>query len=108
MIEPFRLEVREVELIGDEAVGDMPGERGMARYRRELAGSAAFVRHPVAIADAQRKLRVMIEEKRGDVIVEDEEQNIGLAIGEPLLHRLVPREDRRPNGVVLLVLVQGK
>jgi hypothetical protein len=48
----------------------------------------------------------VIEEKRRDVVVVDEEQHVGLFRGKPLLHGLVAREDRRPNGVVLLAGIE--
>ena len=43
------------------------------------------------------KCRVVIEEERGDVVVEDEEQHVRLLLGQPALDRLIALEDRRPD-----------
>ena len=58
------------------------------------------------VADAEREVRVVIEEERGDVVVVDEEQDVGLLLGQPLLHRLVAGEDGRPHRVLLLVRIE--
>src|SRR5216684_4035351 len=67
----------------------------------------ALVGDAVLVAHAQREGRVVIEEKSGGVIVEAEEQHVGLALGEPLRHRLVALEQRLPVRVVLLALVES-
>jgi hypothetical protein len=75
---------------------------------RELARAAALIRDPVAVADTEREVRVVIEEERGDVVVEDEEQHVRLLFREPALHGLVALENRRPHRVLLLVRVERK
>src|SRR5882762_5139527 len=67
----------------------------------------AFVGDAVLVAHAQREGRIVIEEKSGGVIVEAEEQHVGLALGEPLRHRLVALEQRLPVRVILLALVES-
>jgi hypothetical protein len=80
-------------------------ERGYAdRWQRTRA--AALVGHRVRLADAESELRVVIEEERRDVVVEDQEQDIRLLLGQPLLHRLVSLEDWCPRRIVLLVFVE--
>src|SRR4029077_6847202 len=70
--------------------------------------TAALVGDREFLADAEDKMRVVVEEERRDVVVVDEEQHVGALVGEPLLHGLVALEDRRPDGVVLLTRVERK
>jgi hypothetical protein len=50
----------------------------------------------------------MIEEERRDVVIVDDEQDVGLLIGQPLLYRPEGVEDRLPHRVVLLAAVVGE
>ena len=106
MIEALLLEERQVELIRGEAVGHVAREGGVALDGRQIARAAAFVGHPVLLADAQREVRVVVEEERGDVVVVDEEQHVGLLLGEPSLDRLVAGKDGRPHRILLLLRVE--
>ncbi len=108
VVQRLVLEVGQVELVGDQALGDVRGERGVSRHRGQAAGAAALVRDGVLLADAQRERRVVVEEERRDVIVEDVDDRVGPVLLEPGGHRLERPEDRGPVGVVLLVLVVGK
>jgi hypothetical protein len=51
--------------------------------RRQVARAAAFVGHLVLLAHAERESRVVVEEERGDVVVVDHEQHVGLALRQP-------------------------
>jgi hypothetical protein len=62
----------------------------------------------VFLADAEGEGRVVVEEERRDVVVEDVDDRVGLLLLEPVLDRLERLEDRRPRRVVLLVLVVGE
>src|SRR5581483_8612685 len=106
MVEALALKIRQVELIGHESVGDMPRQPGMPLDGRQLAGATALVSHPVTVADAQGEMRVVVEEERGDVVVENKEQHVRTLLRQPALHRLVAGEDRRPDGVLLFVGVE--
>ena len=44
VIQRLGLEVRQVELVGDQAHGDVPGQSGMAIDGGQLARAAAFIR----------------------------------------------------------------
>jgi len=68
VIEALGLEIRQVELVGDEARREMSGKSGMAIDCRQLARSTALIGWPVAIADAEREVRIVIEEERRDVV----------------------------------------
>src|SRR5262249_5948867 len=96
----------EIELVGREAIRDVPRQRGMPFYLRQWPRAAAFIGHPVFRAHAQREMRVVIEEERRDVIVVDEEQHVGLLLGQPAFDGLVAREDGRPHRVLLLFRVE--
>ena len=50
----------------------------------------------------------MIEEERCDVIVIDEEQNIGFLFRQPLADRLISLKDWRPIGIGLFVHIESK
>ena len=50
----------------------------------------------------------MIEEERRDVIVVDEEQDVRLLLLEPGLNRPIGLENGCPDGVVLLLPVEGE
>ena len=66
--------------VGGERRGDVAGELGVALDRRQLARPAALIGHRVLLADAEREVRVVVEEERGDVVVVDEEQHVGLLL----------------------------
>jgi len=106
VIQPLTLEVRQIELIGHQAVGHMPRQPRMSHDGRELARPAALIGDPVALPDTQREVRVVVEEKRGDVVVENEEQHIRPLLRQPALHRLVAGEDRCPHRILLFVGVE--
>ena len=72
MVERLVLEVGQVELVGDQTRGDVmrrapacPLTGGSARGPPPSSAGAYDV------ADAERELRVVIEEERRDVVVED-------------------------------------
>jgi hypothetical protein len=72
------LEEGHVEFVGHQRRRDMLSERGMAVDRRQRTYSPALVRHRERLADAQRERRVVIEEERSDVIVEDVDHRVWL------------------------------
>ena len=108
MIERLALKERHVEFVGHQSRADMVRQSSMTLDRRQVARAAAFVGDRVAVADAEREGRVMIEEERGDVVVIDDEQNVGLLVGEPFLHWLEVVEDRLPDRIVFFVAVIGE
>ena len=101
------LEDGEVELVVHQRVGHVAREAGVAFQGRNGARSQALVRDRVLDAHAQRESRVVIEEKRGRVIVVEEHEHVGLLLIEPGFDRLIASEERSPVGVVLLVAVVG-
>ena len=86
----------------------MAGQRTVTAHCRQITRATTFVGHFIFFAHAQRKSRVVIEEERGHMIVVDHEQHIGLALLDPLLHRLEAFKNRSPDRVVLLVAIDGK
>ena len=107
MIEVAALEVGEVELVGDHRLRDVLGEAGVAPDRRDVARPAALVRRAELFADAEREMRIVLEE-RGHVVVVDIDQHVGLLVAEPLLDRLIAFENRLPHRVIELVRVLGE
>lgn len=108
VIERLALEEAHVELVGDECHADMARQCRVPPCRRNIARPAAFVRRDVGVINAERECRVVVEEERGDVIVVDHEQHIDLLTFHPVAHLGKALEDRRPGGVVLLVVVPGE
>jgi hypothetical protein len=72
----------------------------MAPERGQRPRAAAFVGDRVRVAEAEREVRIVVEEERGNVIVVDEEQHIGFFLGEPRAHGREAFEDRLPRRVV--------
>ncbi len=108
MVERLVLEERHVELVGHQRAADMRGQRRVPLDRRQGARAAALVGHFPSRADAERERRVMVEEERGGVIVVDHQQHVGPLFLDPGRERREVLEDRRPDGIVALVLVEGE
>src|SRR5690606_11169515 len=70
------------------------------------ARAATFVSGVIFLAHAQREVRVVVEEERGDVVVEDVKQNVGLVLCQPVLNGLVALEDRLPDRILMLLRVE--
>jgi hypothetical protein len=100
VVEALGLKEGEVALVRDEPVRDVLRERGMSLDGRKRPRSAAFVRHGKRIREAQREVRIVVEEKRSDVIVVDVEQHVRLLLLEPRTHRGEALEYRSPDGIV--------
>src|SRR5690606_8576562 len=66
VVEALVLEIREVELVGDERRGDVLRELRVALQRRQIARAAALVGDGERLADAEREVRVVVEEERRD------------------------------------------
>jgi hypothetical protein len=105
VVQRLVLEEGHVEFVGHQRLAEVARQCRVAGHRRQVA-RAALIGGLVAFADPQREGRVVVEEERGHVIVVDDQQHVGLFLRQPLLHRLVSREDGRPRSVLLLVGVQ--
>jgi hypothetical protein len=108
VIERLVLEEGHVEFIGHQRRADVRSQRRMSLDRRQVARAAAFIRDVPFRSDAQRERRVVIEEEGRDVVVVDGEDHVRLLVRDPVGHRREVLEDRRPDGVVALVLVESK
>jgi hypothetical protein len=62
-----------------------------------VARSTTFVGHHVFVVDSEDERRVVIEEKRCDVVVVDVHDHIGTDIFQPLDDGLEHGEDRAPH-----------
>ena len=102
------LEERHVELIRHQAAPQVCGEFRVALHAGQVARARAFVGHGPVRAHAQREGRVVVEEERGDVVVVDEQQHVGLALVHPTAHGVEGFEDGRPHRVAALVAVVGE
>src|SRR5579883_2524714 len=86
----------------------MVGKRRVTFYGRQSPGASAFVRNRIGIADSEREVRIVIEEEGGDVIVEDQKQDVRFLFRQPAADRLIGFGDRSPNRVVRLLAVQSE
>ncbi len=106
MIERKVLKERQVELVGDEGPRNVPRQARVTFQRRDFSRALPFVRDRVALAHPEREGRIAIEKKGGGVIVEAEDEHVGLLLGEPFCDRRVAFEERLPVGIGLLRLVE--
>jgi hypothetical protein len=108
MIERSMLEEGHVELVRHQRASDVRSEIRMAVDRRKITRAGTFIRDVPLGSHTQRECRVMVEEKRRDMIVVDHEQHVRTLVGEPRAERREVFEDWRPHGVVALVAVVRK
>src|SRR5690242_19710920 len=88
----------EIETAVDELPRQVPREVRVPGHFGKLALAPAFVRDFVPIRDGDRECRDEVEEERGEVIVREENDDVGLLAFEPRAHRLVALEQRFPVG----------
>jgi hypothetical protein len=100
------LEDRQVELVRHQGAREMPRQRRVPLEGRDASRTDSFVRDRVFVADPQREGRIVVEEERAGVVVEAEEEDVGLLLGEPCRHRPIGLEQRRPGRVLLPGLVE--
>ena len=115
MVELHVLADREVEFVAHEMVGDMPAEIGVAGHAREIAQAETFVGLRKGRRDAEREGRIGVEGEMIEMIVVDDDDLVGLYLGEPALHRLqavVPdlpaRIELSRHALVVLVTHRGR
>src|SRR5579863_6386894 len=108
MIERLTLKERQVEFICNQALGNMTRESRMTFYGRKLARSTSFIRDPVLLPHAEGEVRIVIKEKRGDVVIEDEEQYVRPLLCQPCLDWSVSFEYGGPHRIGLLLGVERK
>ena len=108
MVELFVHKERHIKLVRHQARANMPGERRIAFYRRQIARATPFVCHIVFVINPERKRRVVVEEKGGHMVIEDIDQRIRFFLIKPALQRLKALENRCPCRVLLFVMIDGK
>ena len=87
-----------VELIQDEGLGQMPGERRMSLHNGHRTRSKSFVGDGKAIRHTDEKRGDELQRKGACMVVVDHDGNIGLELREPLARRLVALEKTFPIG----------
>ncbi len=108
MIEGLVLEEGHVELFRHKAGADVLGQLWIAGRRWQIARAAPLVSHRVLIIDPQGERGIVVEKKRGHVVVKDVDQRVGTLFLEPFADRLEAFKNRGPRGIVLLVGVVRK
>src|SRR5262245_27129407 len=92
VIQRLVLKERDIELVRNKRVRNVLGKRRMTLYRRQSSRPASFVGRRVGFPDSQSKRRVVIEEKRCHVIVENKEKVVRLLLREPVANGLIALE----------------
>lgn len=109
MVERLALEEGQVELFHHQRLADMRGQPRMAHDGGQVALATALVSDLIALADAERERRVMVEEERGHMVVVGHDHEIRrLDIGQPLLDRREGLEDRGPDRAVLSLRLRSE
>src|SRR5215468_3086584 len=98
----------EIEIVLDHRLRDVPGELGMADHLRHRARTPALVGRLEFGAGADREGRDEIEAEGGGVIVEHQEDHVGLLLLLPLLGEVVALENRLPVGLGGLAEVERR
>src|SRR5215475_10483447 len=105
MVETFTLKVRQVEFVGDQSRCNMRGELRMAFDRRKPSSAASVIRTRVRFTETESEVRVVFEKERRDVIVIDQEQNVGSCFSEPFADRLIALKNGCPIRIGFLLRV---
>ena len=108
MVHRLALEERHVELVSHQRHGDVLRQAQVTLRRWHVARSAAFVGRGVAVVDAQRERRVVVEEERRDVVVVDREQHVHVLLAHPAADGVEAVKDGLPRRVLVLAGVLGK
>ena len=94
----------QVELIENNGLGDVGGERGMAFDDRHGTPPPALICWREFLGAAQRKRRNEVHRERGCVVVIDDDCDVGLCARHPFLGLFKAREDPFPVGFLGLPL----
>src|SRR5258706_6848390 len=108
MIERLVLEEGQVELFHHQTCPDVLREFRVTSYRRQPWGAPTFVGDHIFPINAECEDRIVVEEKRGHMVVEDIDQCVGALLLEPGANGLEVLEYGSPGRVVLLVRVVGE
>jgi hypothetical protein len=101
VIDAHLLARRDVELVGDERLDDVPRKLGVAGIGRQRRKAPAFVGVLIFGRRADRERGQIVEEEVQAVIVVDDDGRVGLRPLEPLAHGRIAREERPPVVVLL-------
>ena len=97
----------EIEVLLDDALGDVRGELGSPTYHGHRPRTPAFIRGCEFRGASDGKRRDDLEAERGGVIVVNQEDHVGRICGHPLPGEFEAREQRRPIRLLRLALVDG-
>ena len=101
VIDQHLLAHRHVELVGDELLDQVPGQRGIARVRARDRQAPSLIRMLVLGRSADREGRHLVEEEVEAVIVVENDHDIRLLLRQPLMGGAKPVEERLPIRIAL-------
>jgi hypothetical protein len=99
------LACRDVEILGDHGVDDVPRQAGVPGEREHGRDVPAFVCAAVLGRRADRERRQLVEEEVQPVVVVDDHGDVRLRFAQPLVHGLEPVEEGLPVRLFLLPLL---
>ena len=105
MIDLHLVDDRHVELVEHERLHHVRRELGVTLDHGHGARAPAFVGDRELGPAAEREGRDDLEVERVDVIVVDDDRDVGLRLGHPLLRRLVALEQGHPIRLAVLAVV---
>ena len=97
----------DVEVVGDDAVDDPPGELRIALELADRRNAPALVLVLVFERGADGEGRHLVEEEVEAVVVVEDDRDVGLLLGEPFVDRRIALEERLPVRVLELLLGDG-
>ena len=102
MVEHHLLASRDIELVVDELLDDVPGQLRIALEDARRRRAPALVAVAVLVRRADRERRHLVEEEVQPVVDAEQHDDVRLVVGEPAAHGNEAVEERLPGGFLLL------
>jgi len=108
VIDVHAVDYREVEVLLNHRLGDVTGELGVAAHHRHRPGAPALIRRGELLGTADGESGHDIEAEGAGVIVVEEQDDVGLLLGDPTTREVVAGKHRRPVGVLRLAVIERR
>jgi hypothetical protein len=104
MIDQHLLTHGDVELVGDERVDQVPGQRRIAGDRPRHRNAPAFILVAIFVGCADRESRQLVEKEVETVVVIEHHGDVGLLARQPVMDVIEALEERLPIRIVLFLV----